>query len=269
MNPLDPRRAPAALGRAVARPDAAVAVADVDWARFAPGFTSARRSPLLSDLPEVRDLAAAHPAAPGEDDAAEALRSRLAGQSAAEQERTLLALVRGQAAGVLGHASTDKVGAAQAFNALGFDSLTAVELRNRLGTATGLALPATLLFDQPNATALAGYLRGLAHRGHGRRGPRARRTRPSGVRADGPGGRRREAGPDRRPAAFPAGPLGRPGPRRRPHGDGDGRRQRPDQLRSGGRDLRLHRERSWNLLRPPRRRPRTDTGQDRGTGEHA
>ncbi|MEV6535359.1 type I polyketide synthase [Streptomyces sp. NPDC051639] len=160
MNPLDPRRAPAALGRAVARPDAAVAVADVDWARFAPGFTSARRSPLLSDLPEVRDLAAAHPAAPGEDDAAEALRSRLAGQSAAEQERTLLALVRGQAAGVLGHASTDKVGAAQAFNALGFDSLTAVELRNRLGTATGLALPATLLFDQPNATALAGYLRG-------------------------------------------------------------------------------------------------------------
>ncbi|WP_393071861.1 type I polyketide synthase [Streptomyces sp. LN704] len=160
MNPLDPERAPAALGRAVARPDAAVAVADVDWARFAPGFTSARRSPLLSDLPEVRDLAAAHPAAPGEDNAAEALRSRLAGQSAAEQERTLLALVRGQAAGVLGHASTDKVGAAQAFNALGFDSLTAVELRNRLGTATGLALPATLLFDQPNATALAGYLRG-------------------------------------------------------------------------------------------------------------
>ncbi|MFG2480163.1 type I polyketide synthase [Streptomyces fagopyri] len=160
MNPLDPERAPAALGRAVARPDAAVAVADVDWARFAPGFTSARRSPLLSDLPEVRDLAAARPAGPGEDDAAGTLRSRLAEQSAAEQERTLLALVRGQAAGVLGHTSTDKVGAAQAFNALGFDSLTAVELRNRLGTATGLALPATLLFDQPNAAALAGYLRG-------------------------------------------------------------------------------------------------------------
>ncbi|MFE3266523.1 type I polyketide synthase [Streptomyces sp. NPDC059215] len=160
MNPLDPEHAPAALGRAVARPDAAVTVADVDWTRFAPGFTSARRSPLLSDLPELRDLAAARPAAPGGDDAAATLRARLAEQSAAEQERTLLALVRGQAAGVLGHASTDKVGAAQAFNALGFDSLTAVELRNRLGTATGLALPATLLFDQPNATALAGYLRG-------------------------------------------------------------------------------------------------------------
>ncbi|WP_234377240.1 type I polyketide synthase [Streptomyces sp. TP-A0356] len=157
---LDPARAPRALGRAVARGEAVVAVADVDWARFAPGFTSARRSPLLSDLPEVRDLASAVSDAAGGTQAAQALRDRLTGMSPAERERTLVSLVRAEAAGVLGHASTDKVAATRAFNALGFDSLMAVELRNRLGAATGLRLPATLLFDQPNAAALAGYLRG-------------------------------------------------------------------------------------------------------------
>ncbi|MFJ8060993.1 type I polyketide synthase [Streptomyces sp. NPDC096142] len=159
MTPLAPARAAQAVGRAVARGEAVVAVADVDWARFAPGFTSARRSPLLSELPELRDLAAAHSAAGGPD-AARELKDRLAGMPPAEQVRTLVSLVRTHAAGVLGHASTDKVDAGRAFNTLGFDSLMAVELRNRLGAATGLPLPATLLFDQPDATAVAGYLRG-------------------------------------------------------------------------------------------------------------
>ncbi|MBX7552241.1 SDR family NAD(P)-dependent oxidoreductase [Streptomyces sp. tea 10] len=158
IEPLDPERAVDALGRAVARTDAVLAVADIDWARFAPGFTTSRPSPLLADLPEVRDLLARRPQNTA--GASQALREQLAGQSAAERERTLTALVRTEAAAVLGHTGTDRVGATTAFNALGFDSLMAVELRNRIGAATGLALPATLLFDQPSATALAGYLRG-------------------------------------------------------------------------------------------------------------
>ncbi|RDG39779.1 type I polyketide synthase [Streptomyces corynorhini] len=157
IEPLDPERAVDVLGRAAARADAVLVVADIDWARFAPGFTTSRPSPLLTGLPEVRDLLTRREETA---DAPRALRERLAAQTTAERERTLTALVRTEAATVLGHTGTDRVGATTAFNALGFDSLMAVELRNRIGVATGLALPATLLFDQPSATALAGYLRG-------------------------------------------------------------------------------------------------------------
>ncbi|WP_433655213.1 type I polyketide synthase [Nocardia sp. CA-128927] len=91
-------------------------------------------------------------------DAVDRLSRQLAGLTEAEQRRTVLDLVRGQAAVVLGLRDAQSVGADRGLLEAGFDSLTAVELRNRLAAVTGLRLPATLLFDYPTPTLMAGYL---------------------------------------------------------------------------------------------------------------
>ncbi|MEU1135032.1 beta-ketoacyl reductase, partial [Streptomyces sp. NPDC005900] len=158
---MAPDDAIAVLGGVLDRNDGGVAVADVDWERFAPAFTAVRSAPLISDIPEVRKaLQAAVRDTPGmEADTAAAFREKLADLSPAERDRALLELVRTQVAVVLGHAGTDTVVADRAFKELGFDSLTAVELRNRLQAATSLTLPATLVFDYPTPTALMDALR--------------------------------------------------------------------------------------------------------------
>ena len=88
------------------------------------------------------------------------LRQRLAAMSTSEQEHELLGVVRLHAAGVLGHDSADAVGADQEFKELGFDSLGAVEFRNRLKSATGLKLPTNAVFDHSTPIALARCLVG-------------------------------------------------------------------------------------------------------------
>ncbi|MFF8697396.1 type I polyketide synthase, partial [Streptomyces sp. NPDC015144] len=85
---------------------------------------------------------------------------QLAGLTPDEQERSVLELVRTQVAEVLGHASGAAVDVGRAFHELGFDSLTAVELRNRLNVLSGLRLPSTVVFDYPDPRALAGFLGG-------------------------------------------------------------------------------------------------------------
>lgn len=135
-----------------------VVLADVDWPRFALAFTGTRPSRLLTDLPEV-PVSATEQAPAGDTGATAALRDAWRALTEPEQDRAALDLVRGTVAAVLGHGTLEAVPPTRAFTELGFDSLTAVELRNRLGRVTGLNLPPTAAFDHPTALALAGHIR--------------------------------------------------------------------------------------------------------------
>ncbi|MEE4547008.1 type I polyketide synthase, partial [Streptomyces sp. V4-01] len=108
--------------------------------------------PLLRALarPARRVVRPAEPVAAGD-----ALTARLAPLTEAERERVVVDLVRSVTATVLGHADARDVPPQRAFRELGADSLTAVEVRNRLGAATGLTLPATLVFNHPTPLELA------------------------------------------------------------------------------------------------------------------
>ncbi|KPI14939.1 6-deoxyerythronolide-B synthase, partial [Actinobacteria bacterium OK074] len=160
---MDPAVAVAAMQQVLDRDECFIAVADIDWDHFVPVFTAARERPLLTEVPEVAELLRAEEDRDRRPDPAagesSALVARLRGLTTEEQDQTVLDLVRGQVADVLGHSNPAAVELGRAFRESGFDSLTSVELRNRLNAATGLRLPVTVIFDRPTVTALARHIR--------------------------------------------------------------------------------------------------------------
>ncbi|WP_445515818.1 type I polyketide synthase [Streptomyces sp. NEAU-174] len=156
---MSPRLAIDAFWQVMERDETVVVVADVDWERFVPVFTSARPSPLIGQVPDVaRILAADADTRADTTGESSSLRDRLAELAPADRQAAVLSLVRSQIATVLGYSGPEAVDATRAFRELGFDSLSAVDLRNRLGTATGLRFPVTVVFDYPSAEELAGHI---------------------------------------------------------------------------------------------------------------
>jgi acyl transferase domain-containing protein len=150
-----------ALGRV------SLAGADVDWAGFFAGL-----GPRRVDLPttpfqrerfwpvgkQISGTATAEPGPEREERPGPDMLDRLRGLPEAKRVSALTELVRGEAAAVLGHGRQNAVGATRTFKAAGFDSLTGIELCNRLSRLTGLALASTLAFDFPTPTLLAEHL---------------------------------------------------------------------------------------------------------------
>ncbi|MFE6880109.1 SDR family NAD(P)-dependent oxidoreductase, partial [Streptomyces sp. NPDC057677] len=156
---LDRDRALDALAQVLASDETVLAIAEVDWPTFVPVFTAARPRPLLAELPDVRALEPAEQDSEAPAESSSALVGRLATATDAERDAVLLDTVRTEAASVLGHTGLDAIGPHRALRDVGFDSLTAVDLRNRLSAALGIRLPATVVFDYPTPRALAAFLK--------------------------------------------------------------------------------------------------------------
>ncbi|SIO86179.1 Malonyl CoA-acyl carrier protein transacylase [Nocardiopsis sp. JB363] len=155
---MKPEPALEGLRRVLDHDRTALAVADVDWPRFRVAFTANRPSPLISDLHPVETAVApasveATPETPGAD-----LRGRLSGAGRGERVRVLTELVCEHVAAILGYRSGDAVPSDRGLKDLGMDSVTAVELRNRLSALTGVRLPSAVAFDHPTCDALARHV---------------------------------------------------------------------------------------------------------------
>jgi len=147
---MAPQRALAALRQVLSMEEAAPVLAGIDWNRFYTAFTALRPSPMLQEIPDIARFLDTTGETP--------LLRRLSAASGAVRERLLIDLVCSHVAAVLGYDSQAAVQPDRAFQLIGFDSVTGVELRNRVSAATGLSLPTTTVFDFPTPAALAGYL---------------------------------------------------------------------------------------------------------------
>ncbi|MFI9274310.1 SDR family NAD(P)-dependent oxidoreductase [Kitasatospora sp. NPDC052896] len=144
---------------------AALELLDTALAGAAPALVAAhlnwpalRQRAAGGTLPAVLRGLVRAPARRGGPGGPEALRAQLAGLDPTGRRKLVLESVRATMAAVLGHSTAEAIAPERSFQELGFDSLTAVELRNRLAAATGLRLPASLVFDHPSAAAVADHL---------------------------------------------------------------------------------------------------------------
>ncbi|MFC5219025.1 type I polyketide synthase [Streptomyces coerulescens] len=156
LRPLPPERALAALDQVLADDRPCTAVVDISWDRFATAFALARPSALLADLPDATTATRGGTGTAGAETGE--LVARLRALPSGERERALGDFVQSRVAAVLGHETPAAIDADRAFKDFGFDSLTAVDLRNQLMTATGLRLATTLVFDHPTPAALGRHL---------------------------------------------------------------------------------------------------------------
>ncbi|HEV7774651.1 MAG TPA: SDR family NAD(P)-dependent oxidoreductase, partial [Conexibacter sp.] len=138
-------------GRAAAEPVVVPTALDM------PALRAAARAGTLPPL--MREIVRAHPRRKAAESRA-SLADRLAGLSDGDRADAVIQVVREEAAVVLGYESAESIDPERKFKELGFDSLGAVELRNRLAAATGMRLPSTLVFDHPSPVAAADYLLG-------------------------------------------------------------------------------------------------------------
>ncbi len=159
--PLSSERGLALFDAALGRPEELVVPVDLDLAALRARARGGSLPPLYQGLVRAPLEASSEGGS---------LARRFAAAAEAEREGLVLEIVRGHVAAVLGHESAAQVGADKAFRDLGFDSLAAVELRNRLELDSELSFSSSLAFDYPTPAAVAEYLIGELGSGSARSG---------------------------------------------------------------------------------------------------
>jgi hypothetical protein len=150
---MAPHHATLAFADLLGRDRGPLLVADIDWARLLPLATGIRPTRLFDDILEVVQIQQADV-----DSAGAAALDELTRLSRVDLRRRLLKLVRTEAAQVLGYRDGSIADPHRPFRDLGFDSTGSIEFRNRLIQATGLALPASLVFDYPTAITVVDFM---------------------------------------------------------------------------------------------------------------
>ena len=151
MAAIAPRQGAAIFGQLLAEPYAQVGVLPINWSQ------AKNQRPFLSRI-QVASAPASRQAQGSEEADAQAFQRLLSAASQAERGMLLITHVQQQVALILGHENEDAIPRAQGFRELGMDSLTSMELRNRLRSSLACELPAAVVFNNPTVEALASYL---------------------------------------------------------------------------------------------------------------